>query len=130
MTRVIQIGVGHFGRAWREALTTTPEVQVVGLVDIRARELEEGAAFFGVPHEHCFDDAYGDWTAVEADLVIDSTPHMFHYENAIRAFRCGKDVIVVKPMSDRWEGARAMVREAERWGRKLHCSERPWGRSE
>jgi len=119
MTRVIQIGVGHFGRAWREALTTTPEVQVVGLVDIRTNELKEGAAFFNVPQARCFDDAYGDWPDVEADLVIDSTPHMFHYENAIRAFRSGKDVIVVKPMSDRWEGARTMVREAQRWGRKL-----------
>ena len=118
--RVIQIGVGSFGRTWREGLSRLPDLQVVGLVDADREVLEEARNHFGLAQEQCFPNPYLEWyDQLDADFIIDSTPHALHYQNAIRAFRAGMDVIVVKPMSDAYGNARTMVREAEQRGRKL-----------
>ena len=118
--RVIQIGVGSFGRTWREGLSRLPELEVVGLVDADREVLEEARGHFDLPPEQCFTNPYLEWyDRLEADFTIDSTPHSLHYQNAIRAFRAGMDVIVVKPMSDDLRWARAMVSEAKKTGCKL-----------
>lgn len=117
--RVIQLGVGGFGKEWRKAITETAKAKVVCLVDLDPEALKEGAKFFGVPPERCFDKADADWSKMDADVVIDSTPHMVHYEHTLKAFATGKDLIVVKPMSDKWETAVAMFEKARTMGRKL-----------
>jgi predicted dehydrogenase len=117
--KVIQVGVGGFGTSWRHTLTTTPDVEVAALVDIDRDILENAAQFFGMPEERCFLNPTQEWSKVEADVVIDSTPQLHHHTNAMQALAAGKDLIVVKPMSDQWETGVAMVREAERRGRKM-----------
>lgn len=118
--RIIQIGVGSFAKTWRVGLAEIPDLQVVGLVDTNTDALDEARAHFGLPQERCFVDPCLDWhKQLDADLIIDSTPHPFHYENAMRAFQAGMHVLVVKPMSDDYHRAQMMVSEAERNGRKL-----------
>ncbi|MGC9346553.1 MAG: Gfo/Idh/MocA family protein, partial [Anaerolineae bacterium] len=118
--RVVQLGVGSFAKTWRVGLSGIPDVEVVGLLDVDRDALEEARDHFGLSQEHCYVDPHGDWPEqLEADMVIDSTPHPSHYENAIRAFRAGMDVLVVKPMSDDERCARAMVNKAERTEQKL-----------
>jgi len=118
MLRVLQIGVGGFGRAWREALHALPEVRVVGLVDVRRDALEEAAHHFGLEARHCF-LAEEPWEEVEADLLLDSTPHVVHLDNARRAYPTGKHHLVVRPMSDSWAAGVEMVSLAERYGVRL-----------
>ncbi len=117
--KVIQVGVGGFGTSWRHTLTATPDVEVAALVDIDRDILKDAAQFFGTPEERCFLNPTEEWSKVEADVVIDSTPQLHHHTNAMQAFAAGKDLIVVKPMSDQWETGVAMVKEAERRGRKM-----------
>jgi len=116
--KIIHLGTGGFGGAFRHAITTTEGVEVVALVDINPEVLKEGASFYSLPEEACFapDDA---WDAVEADIVINATPHILHAENSKRVFQSGKNLIVVKPMSNSWETGLAMVEEAERCGCKM-----------
>ena len=52
--KVIQVGVGGFGTSWRHTLTTTPDVEVVALVDIDRGILDDAAQFFGMPEDRCF----------------------------------------------------------------------------
>ncbi|TBL73285.1 Gfo/Idh/MocA family protein [Paenibacillus thalictri] len=120
--RVVQVGVGSatFGRTWRKGLKEIAGVEVVGLIDASPVFLQEAREFFGVPEACCA--SYGSkefYDRVQADFIIDSTPHAFHYKNALEAMRCGLNVIVVKPMSDTAATAQTMVNEAARLGRKL-----------
>jgi len=117
--RVIQIGVGGFGESWRHTLTTTPDVEVVALVDINETVLSDAAFFFNIPKEHCIANPEEPWEGIEADILLDATPHCNRLNNALRAFRGGKHLIVVKPMSDKWDSALTMVKEAEKSGLKM-----------
>ena len=117
--KIIQLGVGGFGHAWRHGITTTPDVEVVALVDVNPVALEEGAKFYNLPSDRCFAADDKKWEEVEADIVIDATPHLFHYENAMRVFGSGKNCIFVKPMSDAWDKGLAMVEESEKRGCKM-----------
>ncbi|MCC6443553.1 MAG: Gfo/Idh/MocA family oxidoreductase [Armatimonadetes bacterium] len=117
--RIIQVGVGGFGKSWRPALTTTPGVEVAALVDIDPDNLKEAAGFFGVPEKCCFASDSLPWERFEADAVVHSTPQNFRYAHIMRALGAGKDVLMVKPMSDRFETAVEMAGEAARLGRKL-----------
>jgi len=112
--KVIQVGVAGFGDTWRHGLTTTPGVDVVALVDIDRDALKEAADFFGVPKDRCFLNPDKTWAEVDADVVIDASPQFYHHTNAMQAFAGGKNLIVVKPMSDQWETGVAMVKEAEK----------------
>jgi predicted dehydrogenase len=94
-------------------------VEVVALVDIDRDTLKDASQLLNVPDELCFLNPDEAWANVEADMVIDSTPQLYHHTNAMQAFAGGKHLIVVKPMSDAWETGAAMVEEAERRGLKM-----------
>lgn len=117
--RIIQIGVGGFGSSWRHALSSTKDIEVVALVDINREALKDAAEFFNIPDKFCFINPDSSWTEIEADAVIDSTPQLFHHVNAIQVFSSGKNLIVVKPMSDEWETGLMMVKTAETYGKKM-----------
>lgn len=115
MIRILQIGVGGFGRAWREGLRALREARVVGLVDVRREALEEAADHFGLSEEVCF-LADEPWENLEADLLLDSTPHFVHLANARRAYPTGKHHLVVRPLADAWPAGLEMVQLAQQHG--------------
>lgn len=118
--KAVQIGVAGFGKSWRPGLTSTPGVDVVALVDTNHEVLEDARQFYGLSKDQCYTDPYADWfESSDADFAVISVPHADHYDCAVRAFRHGMDAIVVKPLSDRFDHAARMVREAEQNGRKL-----------
>lgn len=117
--KIIQIGVGGFGTSWQYALSTVKGIEIVALVDINPSALKEASEFFNIPDDLCFTNPDSAWKEVEADVVIDSTPQLFHHVNAMQAFESGKNLIVVKPMSDEWETGLMMVKSAEKYGKKM-----------
>jgi len=120
--KIIQLGVGGFGTTWQHTLSTTPGVEISALVDINEGRLKDASQALGVPGERCIlrpDKTDETWADIEADVVIDSTPQLHHHTNAMQTFASGKHLVVVKPMSDKWETGVAMVKEAEKRGRKM-----------
>ncbi|MBD3183821.1 hypothetical protein GF312_16170 [Candidatus Poribacteria bacterium] len=117
--KIIQVGVGGFGTSWRHALTTSPDVEVIALVDIDRDILKEAADVFNLSSDKCYLNPDTNWAEIEADFVIDSTPQLHHHTNAMKAFSGGKHLLVVKPMSDQWKTGKVMVKEAENRGLKM-----------
>lgn len=115
--RIIQVGAGGFGHSWHRAVAEN-NCEVVGLVDADPEALAEAGEHFGLAGGACFGPG-DEWHAVEADMIIDSTPHPHHLRNAALAFAGGQDVLVVKPMALEEPECQAMVRLAEQSGRKL-----------
>jgi predicted dehydrogenase len=116
--RAILLGAGGFGVEWWPALECLG-VEVAAAADVSRDALAAAARRFRLPADRCLDGAGADWPAVEADLVIDSTPPWLHRDNARRAFARGLDVLVAKPMALDLLDARAMVADAECHGRRL-----------
>ncbi|MCJ7822417.1 MAG: Gfo/Idh/MocA family oxidoreductase, partial [Armatimonadetes bacterium] len=84
-----------------------------------ADKLAEAAKHFSLPDSTCFLGDELPWEGVEADAIIHSAPQNVRHAHAVRAFRAGKHVLSVKPMSDAWATGLDMVREAARCDRKL-----------
>jgi len=58
--------------------------------------------------------AFGDALRTRPELMVIATPHDLHCEQTVQALAQGIHVLCEKPMSDRLEGARAMLEAGER----------------
>jgi predicted dehydrogenase len=122
--RLIFAGVGGMGVAWRNnALLESPDFDVVALVDILDKPLEEAGPALNVPRERWFKSLETAIDATEADAVLTVTPPAVHVEHARLAFARGLHVLTEKPIADSLENARRMVRWARDAGRQLSIAQ-------
>lgn len=121
--RIIQIGVGGFGRRWVDVLSRTKGVKVVALADINAEALAAAQEKLSLPASFCFKDFRKAIDSVEADALINVTPPKFHKPAALYAFKHGLDVLTEKPLADTMRNAKDMVQAARKARRKLMVSQ-------
>ena len=121
--RVLQVGIGDFGRGWVQVLMEAAGVGLAGVVDpapsARLWAIEE----LGIAEEICFaslDDALNR-TAVDAVLVV--TPEWTHREVAQAALEAGKHVLVEKPLTTTVQDAQLLIDTAARTGRIVMASQ-------
>ena len=65
--KVVQIGVGGFGRVWTQLLSEYPGVDLVALVDVDEDTLIESAALTNVTADRCFTDLPDAFEVVTAE---------------------------------------------------------------
>lgn len=110
--RIAQIGLaGGIGYCHLNEYASNPHFQLLGgydlyphdpkVADAIARLLKTGATFY-----RSFEEVLAD-PAVEAIDIC--TPHHFHREMAVAAFRAGKHVLCEKPMAPHPDDTEAMV---------------------
>jgi len=117
--KVVMLGAGGFGTNWRPSLDGRFDTQVVALVDSNASALKEAGERFSVPEERRFSNLTYPWEEIEADLILDSTPHFLHYDNAKRGLPAGRNIIFCKPMCVNMRQALEMVGLAEAHSAKI-----------
>ena len=121
--KIIQIGVGGFGRHWAGILASSDEVEVVALVDIDQTALTAACEECGYDPGICYlslDQALGQ---VEADVLVCVTPPAMHLEHTTAAMQAGLHVICEKPMAGSLEDCVAMLLRSRQTGRKLSISQ-------
>jgi predicted dehydrogenase len=119
--RLIQVGAGMMGRAWLNVIGHSPDVRLVGLVDLNLETAQRAAAGIGsVAVATRLDDLLGQ---VEADAVINVTIPEAHAEVSITALLNGLAVLCEKPVADTVSSALSMVAAAEVSGRLLMISQ-------
>jgi predicted dehydrogenase len=121
--RVIQVGVGGFGTVWVNVLKADPRVQVVGLVDVNPKALEEACATGGYSRQICFGTLEEALRKAPADAVVSSTPPRFHRHDVVTALRAGLHALSEKPMADTLADCRAMLTAARATGRVYAVSQ-------
>ena len=121
--KIIQIGVGGFGRYWLEQVVEFPGIDLAALVDISPEALDEAGERTGVPETRRFNDLDDALMAVDADVLLCITPPAVHREHTTAAMRAGLDVIVEKPLATNMEDALAMAGVARETGRLLAVSQ-------
>jgi predicted dehydrogenase len=114
VTRVAVIGAGIMGSNHARILQTTPDAEIVAIVDPDPLKAQALAKAYGAPG---FSDAAGDAdvraVAAIADAVVVATPSHTHADVGVAFLRAGLDVLVEKPIASTVEHARRLVEAAE-----------------
>lgn len=121
--RVIQAGVGGFGKVWLGALPKSADFELVALVDISPKALEEAGAVTGIGKDRHFASLEQALNSVKADVLVTSTPPAVHLEHTRLATAAGLHVVTEKPMSVDMASAKEMARLAKAAGRHLLISQ-------
>jgi predicted dehydrogenase len=120
--KVIQVGLGGFGRSWAQLTHGTNGISMTGAVDPfpaardwAARELDAQLPLFSSLSEAL--------PAVESDAVLVITPPPTHHAIVSEALRAGKHVLVEKPLAMSLAEADELIALADSVGRLLMVSQ-------
>ena len=115
----IVAGAGNRGNVYSSySLTFPSELRIVGFAEPVPLRSERFARKYGIPPERRF-TTWEDIFKVPkfADAVIITTPDHLHYGPAMAALEMGYDLILEKPISQRWEQCVDIMRLARSRGR-------------
>ncbi|TDF95018.1 Gfo/Idh/MocA family protein [Paenibacillus piri] len=123
MIRVAVVGVNNIGLIHCRFYSQHPDTELAAVCDLMEDRAREASRTFGVK-------AYTDLRTLldceHIDMVCVATggeeKGSHHYEPVMAAIEAGKDVLVEKPISNRIEEARAMVRSASAKGVRFACN--------
>ena len=108
--RLVQLGLGGWGRNWVEEVTrATPGVEPVAWVDPDPATRERAALELELPQERVFATLDQALAAVPADAALAAVPLAVHGKAARAALAAGLHVLVEKPFTDDLAEARALV---------------------
>ena len=105
------VSVLHVG-----ALEQLPNARLHGVVGVSMQESEAYAQKYGIKAYESFDAMLAD---PQIDAVCICTPSMFHAEQAIKALRAGKHVVLEKPMALNTAEADTILQACEETGKLL-----------
>ena len=111
--RVIQVGLGYWGRQWAQMVRANPAYELVAVVDADHRALDETRADHGLPDSRRFKSLSRALDSVEAEAVLIITSAEMHAPLALEALKAGKHVLCEKPMALTLAEAQAMLVAAE-----------------
>ena len=120
--KVIQVGLGGFGRSWAQLAHQTTGLAMTGAVDPfpAAREWAARELDGRLP---LFESLSTALPAVESDAVLVITPPPTHHAIVSEALRAGKHVLVEKPLAMSLSEADELIALADRVGRILMVSQ-------
>lgn len=121
--RLIQAGVGAFGRSWAGIVRSTDGVEPVALVDPISDARDRAVGDFGLPRSTVFAGLGEAIDAVRADAVLLTTPPETHHPLALEALAAGLHVLVEKPLAMTIAQAREMIEAASAAGRTLMAAQ-------
>ncbi len=104
------------GRAWAATLRDSPDVRIVGWIDLRPDVAARAADDLALGDLLISDDLERALAELRPDFVVDVTVPEAHREVTLRALAAGVPVLGEKPMATNMSHAREMVAAAERAG--------------
>lgn len=119
--RCLMIGAGGMARGWIQNFWTPfqDRMEFAGLVDVNRAVLDEMGDFLGLPATARFTDVREAFAQAEADFCCIVTPPQFHQQAVELACAQGMDILSEKPISDTWEGCRAIYQAVRQAGVKM-----------
>lgn len=115
--RVVVVGCGSMARTWVRLGKAHPQIELVGLVDMRREAAVKMAQANDLPESIVFASLQEAVSATGAEAVFDVTVPAAHDKVVVEALGLGCHVLGEKPMSDSLEKAKRMVAAAEQAGK-------------
>src|SRR5437867_4234754 len=92
--RLIQCGMGGMGTHWwRNCTSKSPDFDLVAIVDVAPKPLDEAADALGLAKERRFMSLEAALETVQADAILTVTPPAIHVQHAKVAFSKGLHVL-------------------------------------
>ena len=107
--RIVQVGLGAFGRGWLPILQAADDVELAGVVDTSAAARMWAETMEGVASDACFATIPEAVTGARFDAALVVTPPETHRAVAEEALAAGKHVLLEKPLATTLEDARALL---------------------
>ena len=123
MIRVIQVGLGDFGRSWAAEVRGAAGCQLVAVVDRAPAARQWASEHLHLAPEHCYETLDVALASAECDVVLVVTLEETQYAMAKTALEAGKHVLIEKPMTTSLVEARALVDLAAQTGRIVAASQ-------
>ncbi len=118
--RLIQLGLGGWGRNWVQEVTrTTPGVEPVAWVDSDPAARAQAIAELELPPAQVFATLEQAQSAVPADAALVVVPFAAHAAVTRQALEAGLHALVEKPFTETLSEARSLVERAKARGRVL-----------
>jgi predicted dehydrogenase len=121
--RVVQVGLGGFGRGWAGIVRDDADAELVAVVDPAEGARAWAMSELGLPGDRVFATLDEAIRATSPDAVIVVTPPETHHAVATTALAAGCHVLMEKPLATTIEDARDLVAQAERAQRLLVVSQ-------
>lgn len=122
--RLVQVGMGGWGRDWARMLARHPELaQTVAFVDVQPEMLELLRAEVAAAAGACFGSLEDALAASDADAVLVTTALAGHIPVVLAALAAGKHVLVEKPFGPSLAEAQAAVDAAAAANKVLMVSQ-------
>jgi predicted dehydrogenase len=113
--RLIQVGVGGYGRSWLDTVAALPErVAYAALVDTDPEALDAARRQVDLPAARCATRLADVLGAVEADALLCIVPPEHHEAVIVLALDAGLHVLTEKPIADSMAASRRIVDRASR----------------
>jgi predicted dehydrogenase len=112
--KLIQVGLGFWGRDWAETVLPEADVEVVAFVDSNPAVL---------PAERGFTSLDEALATTDADAVLATVSINAHTPVALAALRAGKHLLLEKPFAPTLREARVILEESRRQGVILSIAE-------
>ena len=121
--RLIQVGAGGMGRAWLRNLAASPDVRLVGLVDLDADAARRAAEEEGWPDVPVATSVDQLATRDQAQALVNVTVPVAHHAVTTAALLGGLPVLSEKPLAESVSEGLSMVAAAEVGGQLLMVSQ-------
>jgi predicted dehydrogenase len=121
--RLVQVGLGGWGRNWNRIVRALDDVTCVGYADSSAQARDLAQRDFQLPQSHFYSSVAEALEATDAEAVLVTTNLHGHVPVVQQAIEAGKHVIVEKPFAPTVEEARRVVESAEAAGVVLMVSQ-------
>lgn len=124
MLRIIQAGMGGWGRDWaKSVIKKDDQVSLVACVDAEPSSLALARKELDLPSQSCFTSLAAAIETVDADAVLITANLPGHVPLAMEALRAGKHVLLEKPFAPSLDEARKVVELADKQHRVLMISQ-------
>jgi predicted dehydrogenase len=115
--RAVMVGCGGMSRAWLDAASQTPNLEIVGLVDVIEEAARKRAAEYHLENAAIDADLASVLARTSPDAVFNCTIPEAHTSVTLTAFEHGCHVLGEKPLADSMEDARMLIEAAHKAGK-------------
>ena len=121
--RIIQVGAGGMGRVWLQLLIDTPEVELVGLVDLDTEAAGRALAELGRPDVAIATSLSEIAGSTGAQAIVNVTVPVAHHPINIEAMFAGLPVLCEKPIAPTVSQTLSLAAASEASGQLLMTSQ-------
>jgi predicted dehydrogenase len=121
--RIVQVGLGGWGRSWMDIIRASPHWELAAVVEIDAANLQRAASHCGLVEQQLHTSLAKAVTAIAPEACLVVVPPEAHAAVTIEAAALGLHCLVEKPLADTIGDAKRMIAAAREAGRKLMVSQ-------